>query len=68
MGSLQHRLSMAHIIEPEDITATCDESTTHAENRSETINNDWRKTISPCKRTSNLLNDSVNSSHNKHNN
>jgi len=45
LGSLQHRLSMAHIIEPEDITATCDESTTHAENRSETINNDWRKTI-----------------------
>eukprot|EP00964_Phaeocystis_antarctica_P063079 scaffold37838_cov58-Phaeocystis_antarctica.AAC.1 len=32
----------AHSIEPEDITATCDESTTHAESSSEIINNTCR--------------------------
>ena len=36
----------AHSIEPEDITATCDESTTHAENSSESIIRSCRKIIS----------------------
>ena len=42
-------------LEPEDITATCDESTTHAESSSEIINNTCRKINSFSWPTKNCL-------------